>query len=364
MNRTYKIALTIGLLVVTGFLAWYFSTVVSYILISLVIAFIGQPLAAAITKIGIGNFRIGRPAASSLALIGILILLLLLIGIFIPIIIYEADMIANIDFKTLSKYLEKPVHDLNHSLYRYGVVHEPKAVEEMLTARLKTAFDFSYFTVFFSNLVTLTSSIYIGIFSILFISYFLIKDEMLFHNSVLMITPAKYQQEISRIMIDSRHMLSRYFIGLMLDVFSMAAMVTFGLWIFGVKNALLIGFIGGLMNIIPYLGPLIGGAIGVLLAITAVLSDGMYSGLGWIALKVAIVFAVAKLLDDFIFQPLIFSNSVKAHPLEIFLVIIMAGTIAGIPGMILAIPCYTVIRIIAREFFSRFRIVQKLTENL
>ena len=364
MNRTYKIALTTGLLLLAGFLAWYFSTVVTYILISLVFAFIGQPLAASIAGFGIGKFRIGRPAASFLALITILMILLLLIGIFIPIIIYEADMISNIDFKTLSKYLQGPVNDLNHFLYRYGLVHEQKTVEEMITGRLKTVFDVSYFTGFFSNLINLTSSIYIGLFSILFITYFLIKDEKLFHNSVLMFTPVKYQKEMSRIMIDSRHMLSRYFIGLMLDIFSMGTMIAFGLWLFGVKNALLIAFIGGLMNIIPYLGPLIGGAIGVLLALTAVLSDGVYGGLGWIAIKVAVVFAVAKLLDDVIFQPLIFSNSVKAHPLEIFLVIIMAGTIAGIPGMILAIPSYTVIRIVAREFFSRFRIVQKLTENL
>ncbi len=364
MNKTYKIALAVVVLLLLGFLAWYFATVVTYILISLVITFMGQPLAGNLSKIGIGKRKLGRPAGSMLSLLMILFIIIMLIGIFVPIIVYEADLISNIDFKTLSKYLEKPINDLNHFLYRYGVVHEHKAVEEMIASRLRSVVDISFFTGFFSHLVSLTGEIYIGLFSILFISFFMIKDEKLFHNSVLMVTPLRYQAETSRIMVDSRRMLSRYFIGLMLDVFIMAAMIAFGLWLLGVKNALLIGFIGGLLNIIPYLGPVIGGAIGVILAITAVLSDGVYFGLGWVAIKVAIVFSIAKLMDDMIFQPFIFSNTVKAHPLEIFLVIIMAGTVAGIPGMILAIPIYTVVRIIAREFFSRFRIVQKLTERM
>ncbi|HNV51901.1 MAG TPA: AI-2E family transporter, partial [Tenuifilaceae bacterium] len=57
-------------------------------------------------------------------------------------------------------------------------------------------------------------------------------------------------------------------------------------------------------------------------------------------------------------------NSVKAHPLEIFIVLLIAGSVAGILGMLLAIPCYTVIRVFAKEFFNNFRVVQKLTEKI
>lgn len=61
---------------------------------------------------------------------------------------------------------------------------------------------------------------------------------------------------------------------------------------------------------------------------------------------------------------MIFSMSVRAHPLEIFLVILIAGTLAGIPGMILGIPGYTVIRVFAKEFPDQVRIVKKLTSNI
>jgi predicted PurR-regulated permease PerM len=76
------------------------------------------------------------------------------------------------------------------------------------------------------------------------------------------------------------------------------------------------------------------------------------------------VVVVVQLVDNFLFQPLIFGTSVKAHPLEIFLVIIIAGTLAGIPGMILGIPTYTVIRVFAKEFLSQVRVVKKLTRNI
>ena len=54
----------------------------------------------------------------------------------------------------------------------------------------------------------------------------------------------------------------------------------------------------------------------------------------------------------------------KAHPLEVFLVILIAGNVAGITGMLLAIPSYTVLRVLAKEFFSEFALVQKLTQNI
>jgi predicted PurR-regulated permease PerM len=144
----------------------------------------------------------------------------------------------------------------------------------------------------------------------------------------------------------------------------MITLLITGLSIMGVSNAILIGFLGGMLNVIPYLGPIIGASIGTVLAIIAVLSAGTFTGIGWVAITVIGVFLAANLVDNILLQPLIYSNSVKAHPIEIFLVIIMAGSLAGIPGMVLAIPSYTVLRILAKEFLGNVRIVQKLTDKM
>ena len=81
-------------------------------------------------------------------------------------------------------------------------------------------------------------------------------------------------------------------------------------------------------------------------------------------LKVAAVYGIVQMLDNFAFQPLIFPNSVFAHPLEIFLVISISGTLFGVVGMFLAIPMYTFVRIIAKEFLSEFKLVQSLTKSI
>ena len=82
------------------------------------------------------------------------------------------------------------------------------------------------------------------------------------------------------------------------------------------------------------------------------------------SIYVTIGFIVGQLIDNFFSQPFIFSNSVKSHPLEIFLIIIAGGLLFGPLGMIAAIPTYTAIKVIAKEFFSENRIVKELTKNL
>jgi predicted PurR-regulated permease PerM len=144
----------------------------------------------------------------------------------------------------------------------------------------------------------------------------------------------------------------------------MMTLISIGLMVFGIKNAIFIGFIGGLMNVIPYLGPIIGASIGAVLGVSGDLGLGLYDNALNTAITVVLVFSVANLIDNFVLQPLIYSKSVNAHPIEIFIVILMAGSLAGIPGMILAVPGYTVLRIVAKEFLSGFKLIDKLTENI
>lgn len=195
-------------------------------------------------------------------------------------------------------------------------------------------------------------------------TFFFLRDEKLFFRSIMLIVPLRYQEEAENILTSSKRLLSRYFIGIVIEILTMMFLLSLGLKLLGVKNALMIGFFGGLMNVIPYLGPVMGAILGVVIGVTAQLSYGLYGDLFMVIVKILGTFIGANLIDNMVLQPLIYSSSVKAHPLEIFLVILLAGSLAGIPGMILAIPTYTVVRIIAKEFLSQLRIVQKLTERM
>ncbi len=188
----------------------------------------------------------------------------------------------------------------------------------------------------------------------------------MFRGSILVIMPSHIEEKVAHILDSISVLLRRYFIGLMFEVVMVMILVTLGLVIIGIEfnHAVVIALFCGLFNVIPYLGPWMGAFVGILIGMAINLNaDFMSHTLPLIGLMV-LVFATVQILDNILFQPLIYSSSVKAHPLEIFLVIMAAGSMAGILGMILAIPAYTILRVIAKEFFDNLKIVKKLTKSL
>ena len=186
----------------------------------------------------------------------------------------------------------------------------------------------------------------------------------MFEEGLLLFIPEKHHEATKKVITVSKNLLVRYYIGVLLELLGVMSLITIGLWIFGVKNALLIGFFGGVMNIIPYLGPVIGTVIGIILGVTSTLVTGSYNELLPVTIEIIGIFIVANLIDNSILIPVIYSRSVKSHPLEIFLVIIIGGGIAGLVGMLLAVPVYTLLRVIAKEFFVEFRVIKKLTQTI
>jgi predicted PurR-regulated permease PerM len=158
----------------------------------------------------------------------------------------------------------------------------------------------------------------------------------------------------------------RYFIGICVEITAVMIAITIGMTIVGLgfTHALVIGLVIGLLNVIPYLGPWLGGIIGIIIGVANNLGMDLRTEMLPMAGYMLLVILIVQIIDNNLLQPVIFSNSVKAHPLEIFLVIMIAGTLAGIPGMILAVPTYTVIRVFAKEFFNTIRVVKKITEDM
>ena len=123
------------------------------------------------------------------------------------------------------------------------------------------------------------------------------------------VTPDDQMDKTKNALFSIRTLLTRYFIGLLLELILVGALCALGFALLGVENALVIGFFAGLFNVIPYLGPLIGGTMSVSMAVLGALEMDFYTGIIPLALKVLVVFTVVQLLDNFIFQPLIYSNA-------------------------------------------------------
>jgi predicted PurR-regulated permease PerM len=354
----------IAVIVLFGFLLYRFYYIGIWILAAAILSFIGQPMVLFFDNIHYKKFRIPHGLSAFLALLVIILVFLGLLAVFVPMIVNQADAISQIDGDKLTANLEGPARSLNHKLHSIGLIPEGQSLHKYVIAQAKTLIGLGSFGSVIGNIINAAGNIFIGLFAIFFISFFFLKDENMFEESVLLLVPLKHHNATHEVIRDSKGLLKRYFIGVIFELICVMLLITLGLWIFGIENALLVGFFGGIMNIIPYLGPIIGSIIGIILGITSTLASGGYSELVPSFFKILGVFSVVQLIDNNLLVPLIYAKSVKSHPLEIFLVIIMGGGLAGLLGMLLAVPVYTVLRVIAREFLQQFRVVQKLTETM
>ncbi|MBN2614034.1 MAG: AI-2E family transporter [Bacteroidales bacterium] len=364
MKQVLKYAGYIALLAAIVFLIWRFWFFIVWVLIAAVISFIGHPVVRLLDKVHIKKWHIPHAVSTILSLFIIVLLIFALLAIFVPLIVKQAETISKIDVIQLTENLYGPLQWLDDKLHDFALIPEGQTLQDFMVTRVKSLVNLSNVTTIINNFFNTAGTVIVGFFSVLFIAFFFLKDENMFEEGLLLFVPEKHHTATRKVIVDSKGLLRRYFIGIALQLIGVMSIITIGLWIFGVENALLIGFFGGIMNLIPYLGPVIGSIIGITLGITSTLAFGSFNELLPVLLKLSGVFLVANFIDNNILVPLIYSNSVKAHPLEIFFIIIIGGSLAGIIGMLLAIPVYTVLRVIGREFFRKFRVVKKLTDTI
>ena len=346
------------------FMGWYFMDLVAYILVATFLSMMGSPAVKRLDKIEIKGRKMPHSLSAGITLFGMVFSASVFLILIVPLIISQANVISSIDVNSMNDYFKTSMKGFYDFLVQYNVVDPQSSFTIFLQEQLTDLVDVAKFTNFFANLVSGTGSVLMGVFIVLFLSYNFLLDDNLMKRFILILTPEKHQDSIEQVMHDSKFLLVRYFHGILIEVGIMMTIEATGLLIFGVPNAILIGFLGGLMNIIPYLGPVIGALIGVILAGLSVLGFGDYDALTMTVITVLSVFAVANLVDNFILQPQIYSKSVKAHPVEIFLAIIIGGKLSGIAGMILAIPTYTVIKVVLRQFMQKMKLVKFLTHKM
>lgn len=349
------------------YLLWYFKIIISYILISVVLSLVGKPITIVLERIRFMGRRMPDWLSALITLLLLWTMIGLLLYLTVPVIAGQAKRFSELDTGAVLEALQVPIDQLVDWLARHNIhFQERQSLEDYVHKKVGDAFELRAFTGFFGTIFSLAGDLFIAFFSISFITFFFLRDNSLFYRGLLTLTPTRYEDKVKNIILDSRRLLSRYFIGIGIQVLLIALCITLGALVVGLpfQMALTMGFVAGIVNIIPYVGPVLAFFFSCLLFISENLGADFYAVTVPSILKILGVFVVTKSLDDFVFQPAIFSKSVKAHPLELFLVILIAGDLGGILGMILAIPSYTFIRIIARQFFSNFKVVQRLTRNL
>jgi predicted PurR-regulated permease PerM len=364
MSKRYRIIVAVASVLLGLFMIWYFFEILVFIVIAAVISLMGQPLVDQLTRIRFGKIQMPSWLSAIITMIVFIGLVIGFISVFVPLITRQVAIISKINVDEVVGYFAATIQRLQGMLVNWDIVSPDQTLESLIEQKVTNLINFTGMSNIIAKLLNASGTLFIGMFTVLFLSFFFLRDRHLLKGGILLFTPDRFQEQVTHILHKTKTLLSRYFLGLLTEMLIMATLITIGLSLFGIDNALLIGSIAGLFNVIPYLGPIFGSIIGIVLGVSSALSDGLYDQVLNTALEVIGTFGVVKLIDDFVLQPLIYSRMVNAHPIEIFLVILMAGSLAGIPGMILAVPSYTVLRIVAKEFLSGFKLIDKLTENI
>lgn len=367
MNTTLRNVLVILGFALLVYIFWFFRSIVAYVLIAGVISLVGRPVVDFLNSIHFRKLKFPRFLSALVTLALIWGLIVLFFTIFIPLISTQIDTLSKIDAKAVVGLAAEQLEKLE-KLFRMVNRDLPPdmSVIDFAANRVSEVLSISFIQDFMGSLVNILGNILVAAFSISFIAFFFLKDEGLFYESLMVLIPEKYEDKVQRALTSIKRLLIRYFVGIIIESTAVMIIVTVGMTIVGMsfQQSLVMGLIVGVLNVIPYVGPWIGGAIVMVMGIATSLTVGGQHEIGMLIVYMSIVIAVAQLIDNNILQPMIYSRSVSAHPLEIFVVILAAGSFAGIPGMILAIPAYTVLRVLAREFFYNFSTVKKITSGL
>ncbi len=371
LKENIKYAIGVLAILVGIYLLWYFKTIVFFVFVAAILSLVTRPLFDFFN----GKVRGKKTRKVSLsrgwsALATVLLMWVIILGFFsyvVPFIVDEVQFLSQVDFYLILERLENITNPLitpfeDSVLGNFGF----PMLKEQLNDFLVSVFDFGQVQGIISSIADFVGSTFIALFSISFMTFFFLKDEWLLLEGIKMFVPEIYYVGVDHMLWSINRLLRRYFIGILLQISLISMLVIVGFLIIGLefRHALIIGLFSGFINIIPYLGPLIGTAFGLLVSMVVYLQMAEPPSMLIFLGSILIIYGIVQLTDNVVFQPVIFSTSVKAHPLEIFLIIIMAGYMAGMIGMFLAIPVYTIIRVVAKEFFSKYNLVRKLTGKL
>jgi len=347
------LAIIIGVFVLLYFL-YSIQSILVYIAIAAVISLIGSPIIRFLKE----KLKFPNTLAVITTMFLFLGILSGLISMFIPLIVKQGENLSLLNIEQLQSNIQNLLNQINDYFLAKGI--------DILN-ELKHADLFKNITAIpnlLNSVIGTVGNISIGLFSVIFITFFFMKDTHIMENSIYVMVSDKNENKLKKSLSTINNLLSRYFIGLVFQITILFIIYIITLAIFGIENAIVIAFLCALLNLIPYVGPLIGGVIMLFLSMSSNLGQDFQTVILPTTIYVMIGYVIAQLIDNFLSQPLIFSNSVKSHPLEIFLVIMIGGVLFGVTGMIVAVPTYTAIKVILKAFLSDNKIVKTLTKDL
>jgi predicted PurR-regulated permease PerM len=351
--RALGITVAIALLL---YFLYEIQAVIIYLVVALILTLIGNPIMDFLKR----RLKFKHTLATVFTVFFFVLIIIGFLMLFIPLVIDQGQNLSLLN----TTEIETNSLRLMNQVVVFLESHHIDAKAIIKNQKVSSIINIDFIPNFLNYLVDTISSFGVGLASVLFITFFFLYDRRLFINGAKKLIPDSHEEQILNSLDKINYLLSRYFIGLLIQLFIVFILYLIVLLIFDVENAIVIAFLCGILNIVPYVGPIIATFLAAILTMINNLGSDFQSETLPTTIYVFIGFCIVQVIDNNVSQPFIFSKSVSSHPLEIFLVILIAGSLFGIVGMIIAVPFYTILKVIGKEFFPDNIIIKLLTKNI
>ncbi|HCY0885727.1 TPA: AI-2E family transporter [Staphylococcus aureus] len=319
-----------------------FKTIAAPIIVSLILFYLFNPIVNMMER-----YRIPRVAGISIIYLAVVGVITLIVNLLIPIIGSQVDSLV----KNSPQYLEKLINSIdkiaNNTFFSsyYSQINDwlnslPKKIPSMLS---EFTDDFGSKIATFAETI---ANIGVVIVTTPFVLFFMLKDGHHFKEFSTNIMPPKFRKDFHDLLEKMSVQVGSYIQGQIIVSFCIGILLFIGYSVIGLKYSLVLASIAAVTSVVPYLGPTI--AISPAIVIAAITSP-------WMLLKLAVVWTLVQFVEGHFISPNIMGKTLKIHPLTIIFILLCAGKLLGIVGVILGIPGYAILKVLVTHLFQLFK---------
>ena len=293
------LGIIIGVALLLYFL-YKIQAVIIYIGIAAVFSLVGRPIALFLRR----KLKFNNTLAVIVTMVLFIGFLAGLIMMFIPLIVEQSHNLSLLNIDQLQRNFE----NIYTQILDYFSVNQMDVEQSLKGSNIWSKVDFAVIPNFLNSIISGLGSFSIGLFSVLFISFFFLKDSQLFEDGIMMFIPNDKESRSRASFTKIKDLLSRYFVGLILQISILFVIYTSVLLVFGINNAIVIAFLCALLNLVPYIGPMVSAVLIFVLSMSSNLGQNFSDVILPKTIYVMIGFVIAQLVDNFFSQPFIFSK--------------------------------------------------------
>lgn len=335
----------------------FFKTIFMPILLAGILYYMFNPIVKLLQKVKIGRFRLNRTWS-------VAILFLALFGIaagglfwLVPRLIQQVATLVN-NVPNIVRIIQGTLNDMNQHLNHYDWL---KNVDfQSYATQLERGLS-NYAKTFMTGLTTsvgtvigMATSVTIIAVTVPVMLFYMLKDGQRLMPALRRMLPPKHADQTMDILAQMSSTLSHYIGGQVIECLFVMTFTSIGFTLVGLKYGLLLGIFAGMCNIIPYVGPY----IGVLPAVIVAIGTGLVE-----VISVLIVTIIVQQIDGNFVYPNVIGRTLKIHPLTIIVILMVAGNIAGLMGMILGVPLYAVVKVIVENIYHIWQLQSEQREE-